>query len=188
MAIKLASAIGQQREPISVFGGVDDAINKTGDAINSANAAKKAAERRERDMALDSALSSISTTIDAVPKDQETYRQTAAQGASELKNMWLNGAKKSEILLKTQELKNVLEPMKIRFEDDAKGTAKFFTDYKPEWNKEENRYTSDKYEFSDAESILTGVSRGQVPMSKDAPVRDMPVNKQDADVIEMAPM
>jgi hypothetical protein len=188
MAIRLASAIGQQREPIGILGGVDDAINKTGDAINSANAAKKAAERREsreRDMALDSALSSISTTIDAVPKDQETYRQTAAQGASELKNMWLNGAKKSEILLKTQELKNVLEPMKIKFEDDAKGTAKFFTDYKPEWNKEENRYTSDKYEFSDAESILTGVSRGQVPMSKDAPVRDMPVNKQDADVTEV---
>lgn len=183
--IRLASAIGEQRKPVDVLGGVGDAIKSTGDVIIRDIQQKKAAEQKGRDIAFDEAMKSISTTIDAVPKDQETYRQVAAKGISDLKNMWLNGAKKAEIIQKNEELKNILKPMQLRFEEDAKGVAKFFTDYKPEWNKEENRYTSDKYEFSDAESILTGASRGQVPMVKDAPVRDMPVNKQDADVTEV---
>lgn len=176
--IRLASAIGEQRRPIDVLGGIDDAIKSTGDVIIRDIQQKKAAEQKGRDIAFDDAMKSISTTIDAVPQDQETYKQAAAKGASEIKNMYLNGAKKSDIMLKTQELKNILEPMKLKFEEDAKGVADYYKTYKPEENV-------DRYEFSDAESILTGVSRGQVPMGKDVPVRDMPVNKQDADVTEV---
>lgn len=53
MAIGLASAIGQQREPIGILGGLDDAINKTGDAIQadqlrSAAEAKRKAEQDQQ--------------------------------------------------------------------------------------------------------------------------------------------
>jgi hypothetical protein len=57
MAIRLASAIGQQREPISILGGVDEAINKTGDAIQAdldrkaeAAAKKKDQEQKYKDI------------------------------------------------------------------------------------------------------------------------------------------
>jgi len=62
MAIKLASAIGQQREPIGILGGLDDAINKTGDAIQAANQRKAAEEAKKRDAALQAAIN-IDTDI-----------------------------------------------------------------------------------------------------------------------------
>jgi len=51
MAIRLASAIGEQRSPIAVFGGLDDAINKTGDAIQAGQAerAKAAAKKADQE-------------------------------------------------------------------------------------------------------------------------------------------
>lgn len=53
MAIRLASAVGQQRTPVDMYGGIGDAINKTGDAIqadllrSAEAAAKKAAQEQQ---------------------------------------------------------------------------------------------------------------------------------------------
>jgi hypothetical protein len=51
MAIRLASAIGQQRTPVDMYGGIGDAINKTGDAIQAQQIekAKAAAKKAEQD-------------------------------------------------------------------------------------------------------------------------------------------
>jgi len=51
MAIRLASAIGQQRTPVDMYGGIGDAINKTGDAIQAQQIekAKAAAKKADQD-------------------------------------------------------------------------------------------------------------------------------------------
>lgn len=75
MAIRLASAIGQQREPIGILGGVDDAINKTGDAIQAdqlrkseAAAKKKDQEQRMKDAIL--GRLDVTTLEDVHPDDR----------------------------------------------------------------------------------------------------------------------
>lgn len=47
MAIRLASAVGQQRTPVDMYGGIGDAINKTGDAIQADMLRKQEAEAKK---------------------------------------------------------------------------------------------------------------------------------------------
>jgi len=75
MAIKLASAVGSQREPIGILGGLDEAINKTGDAIQAdqlrkseAAAKKKDQEQRMKDAILGSL--DVTTLEDVHPDDR----------------------------------------------------------------------------------------------------------------------
>jgi hypothetical protein len=85
MAIRLASAIGQQREPISILGGVDEAINKTGDAIQAdldrkaeAAAKKKDQEQKYKDI-VSSNLQTRSLT-DVNTKDWEEDQNYQKEG------------------------------------------------------------------------------------------------------------
>ena len=75
MAIRLASAVGSQREPIGILGGLDEAINKTGDAIQAdqlrkseAAAKKKDQEQRMKDAILGSL--DVTTLEDVHPDDR----------------------------------------------------------------------------------------------------------------------
>lgn len=73
--IGLASAVGSQREPIGILGGLDEAINKTGDAIQAdqlrkseAAAKKKDQEQRMKDAILGSL--DVTTLEDVHPDDR----------------------------------------------------------------------------------------------------------------------
>jgi hypothetical protein len=85
MAIRLASAIGQQREPIGILGGLDDAINKTGDAIQAdldrkaAAAAKKAAQDQKFKNAIAKTLKT--EPLDkAFPEEKKEYEDVLTKG------------------------------------------------------------------------------------------------------------
>jgi hypothetical protein len=89
MAIRLASAIGQQREPISILGGVDEAINKTGDAIQAdldrkaeAAAKKKDQEQKYKDI-VSSNLQTRSLT-DVRTEDWEEDQKFQKEGISRI--------------------------------------------------------------------------------------------------------
>jgi hypothetical protein len=76
MAIRLASAVGQQRTPVDMYGGIDDAINKAGDAIQAeqvrkaeAAAKKKDQEQKYKDAVL--ATTTFEPLTDVHPKDRE---------------------------------------------------------------------------------------------------------------------
>lgn len=73
MAIKLASAVGSQREPIGILGGLDEAINKTGDAIQADQVRKSEAEAKKKDQEQkykDAILGSLDvTTLEDVHPD-----------------------------------------------------------------------------------------------------------------------
>jgi len=178
MAIRLASAIGQQREPIGILGGLDDAINKTGDAIQAANQRKAAEEAKKRDAALQAAIN-IDTDIDAMKEDNEVYKQTAKKLISDTFNLYANGASPMEIAAKKKEAEEILAPMKYRYEKDKQDYAKIqeFVGDKENQNK---------YDFSEAENFLLGKERREVPMPSQAPTdRTMPVNKEDSDITEV---
>ena len=178
MAIRLASAIGSQRTPVDILGGLDDAINKTGDAIQAAKAEKEKEAAKKRDSALQSAIN-VNTNIDAMAKDNKTYKETADKLISEAFSLHAKGASAAEIQAKQKEIEDVLTPMKYRFEKDKKD----FDDIYELANSAENR---NKFDFSEAESFLTGQSRREVPMPMQAPSdRAMPLNKEDSDVTEV---
>lgn len=89
MAIRLASAIGQQREPIGILGGLDDAINKTGDAIQAKQkeAAKEAAKKADQDQQYkDAVLASIEVKAPdkAFPEQKQEYENFAKGAMAEL--------------------------------------------------------------------------------------------------------
>ena len=88
MAIRLASAIGQQREPISILGGVDDAINKTGDAIQADldRKADAAAKKKDQDQKLKDAIAKTLKTepLDkAFPEEKKEYDDLLTKGVLE---------------------------------------------------------------------------------------------------------
>jgi hypothetical protein len=178
MAIRLASAIGQQREPIGIFGGVDDAINKTGDAIQAANREKRNEEAKKRDAALQAAIN-IDTNIDAMKDDNEKYKQTANKLVSEVFTLYANGASPMQIAAKKKEAEEILAPMKYRYEKDKEDYSKI----QEFVSKEENK---GKYDFTEAENFLLGRDTREVPMPMQAPTdRAMPLNKEDSDVTEV---
>lgn len=176
MAIRLASAIGQQREPIGILGGLDDAINKTGDAIQAANQRKAAEEAKKRDAALQAAIN-IDTDINALPEDNKRYNQAAKKMIGEALMLSANGASPSQLLEKKREIENTLAPMKNRYEKD-------FVDFQniEKFAKE----SENKRDLSEATTFLTGASKAEVPMPSQAPTdRAMPLNKEDSDVTEV---
>lgn len=178
MAIRLASAIGEQRKPIDVFGGIDDAINKTGDAIQAANQRKAAEEAKKRDAALQAAIN-IDTDIDAMKDDNERYKQTANKLVSEVFTLYANGASPMQIAAKKKEAEEILAPMKYRYEKDKEDYSKI----QEFVGKEENQ---NKYDFTEAENFLLGRDTREVPMPMQAPTdRAMPLNKEDSDVTEV---
>jgi len=88
MAIRLASAIGEQRKPIDVLGGVGDAIGKVGDTIiKGINDGKaKEAKRAEQDQKFKEALlNDIEVgAIDALPEQQMEYENFAKNGYTQI--------------------------------------------------------------------------------------------------------
>lgn len=178
MAIRLASAIGQQREPTSILSGVDDAINRTGDAIQAANREKRNEEAKKRDAALQAAIN-IDTNIDAMKDDNEKYKQTANKLVSEVFTLYANGASPMQIAAKKKEAEEILAPMKYRYEKDKEDYSKI----QEFVSKEENK---GKYDFTEAENFLLGRDTREVPMPMQAPTdRAMPLNKEDSDVTEV---
>jgi hypothetical protein len=178
MAIRLASAIGEQREPTSILSGVDDAINRTGDAIQAANREKRNEEAKKRDAALQAAVN-IDTDIDAMKDDNEKYKQTANKLVSEVFTLYANGASPMQIAAKKKEAEEILAPMKYRYEKDKEDYSKIQEFVSKEENKE-------KYDFTEAENFLLGRDTREVPMPMQAPTdRAMPVNKEDSDVTEV---
>lgn len=85
MAIRLASAIGQQREPIGILGGLDEAINKTGDAIaegikaQNAEKAKKADQEQKLKDAI-AASTDFTPLVNVHPNDREKDLQFKQKG------------------------------------------------------------------------------------------------------------
>lgn len=88
MAIRLASAIGQQREPVGILGGVDDAINKTGDAIQADldRKADAAAKKKDQEQRLKDAIAKTLVTepLDkAFPEEKKEYDDLLKKGVLE---------------------------------------------------------------------------------------------------------
>ena len=156
MAIRLASAIGEQREPTSILSGVDDAINRTGDAIQAANQRKAAEEAKKRDAALQAAMS-IDTDIDALPEDNKRFKQQATPLIGEVFKLFANGASPSAISAKSKEVEGTLLTLKRRYESDKADWLKIMAD------KANNK---DKKDYSEAEAYLTGIEKKEMPMSQ----------------------
>ena len=89
MAIRLASAIGQQREPIGILGGVDDAINKTGDAIQADldRKAEAAAKKKDQEQKYKDAIAA-SVSVDpldkAFPEEKKEYEVYLTNGMADI--------------------------------------------------------------------------------------------------------
>ena len=77
MAIRLASAIGEQRKPMSPFEGLSDVIAKTGSDINEGIKAKREAEAKKTALnqsAKDAISRSIKTDpVSGVPEEVKEY-------------------------------------------------------------------------------------------------------------------
>lgn len=95
MAIKLASAIGEQRQPIGILEGLDAAINKTGDAIQAeqqrqkAEAAKKA-EQEQRLKDLLASHTNITPPEKALLEQRAEYENFAKEGDFQIKKAALD--------------------------------------------------------------------------------------------------
>ena len=87
--IGLASAVGSQREPIGILGGLDEAINKTGDAIQADQLRKSEAEAKKKDQEqrLKDAYQA-SVVVDpldkAFPEEKKEYEDFAKRGMAEI--------------------------------------------------------------------------------------------------------
>lgn len=86
--IRLASAIGEQREPIGILGGLDDAVNKTGDAIQAGQQRKSAeeAKKREQEQRLKDAIAGtvkIEPLDKAFPEEKKEYEDFATKKMAE---------------------------------------------------------------------------------------------------------
>jgi len=95
MAIKLASAIGEQRKPIDVLGGLGDTIGKTGDAIIKGINDKNERERKkaEQDQKLKDLLASntkITPPERAVPEQAAEYETFAKEGDFQIRKASLD--------------------------------------------------------------------------------------------------
>jgi hypothetical protein len=156
MAIRLASAIGEQRKPIDVFGGIDDVINKTSDDIQAANREKRNEEAKKRDAALQAAMS-IDTDIDALPEDNKRFKQDATPLVGEVFKLFASGASSAAVNAKAKEVESKLLPLKRRYESD-----------KADWLKimEDKAKNADKKDYSEAEAYLTGIEKKEMPMSQ----------------------
>jgi hypothetical protein len=85
MAIRLASAIGEQRKNVDVFGGLDDIISKTGDAIQAVNKEKRdaAAKKADQEQKLKDAIAKTFKTepLDkAFPEEKKEYEDVLTKG------------------------------------------------------------------------------------------------------------
>lgn len=84
MAIRLASAIGEQRKPMSPFEGLSDVIAKTGSDINEGIKAKREAEAKKTALnqsAKDAISRSIKTDpVSGVPEEVKEYETYIQQG------------------------------------------------------------------------------------------------------------
>lgn len=125
MAIRLASAVGQQRTPTDMYGGLDSAINKTGDALQAdlERSADAAAKKAGQDQRLKDLLASnvvITPPDRAVPEDQEYYKNFAQEGLFQIQKAALDPN-----VNPTQ-----LEQMKTKFAYDLRDVKnKIETDY-----------------------------------------------------------
>jgi len=95
MAIKLASAIGEQRKPIDVLGGLGDTIGKTGDAIIKGINDKNERERKkaEQEQKLKDLLASntkITPPERAVPEQAAEYENFAKEGDFQIRKASLD--------------------------------------------------------------------------------------------------
>lgn len=93
--IRLASAIGEQRKPIDVLGGIDEAISKTGDAIikgiNDRN--ERDRKKAEQDQKLKDLLASntkITPPERAVPEQAAEYENFAKEGDFQIRKAALD--------------------------------------------------------------------------------------------------
>jgi hypothetical protein len=108
--IRLASAIGEQRRPIDVLGGLDDAINKAGDAIQAEQVRKAEAAAKKKDQE-QKYKDAIAATIEVTPPDRafpeqkQEYETFAKRGVAELLAMSADPNKTpSEIKKKKDEI------------------------------------------------------------------------------------
>jgi len=110
MAIRLASAVGQQRTPVDMYGGIGDAINKTGDAIQADMLRKQEADAKKKDQE-QKYKDAIAATIEVTPPDRafpeqkQEYETFAKRGVAELLAMSADPNKTpSEIKKKKDEI------------------------------------------------------------------------------------
>jgi len=123
MAIRLASAIGSQREPISILGNVAEGLNKTGDAIaegikaQNAEKAKKADQEQKLKDAI--AASTDYDPINAHPEDNEKYRKDGEEGVFNIIKMsHTAGVTSAQMAEAQRKLKLDLAEKKIKYEGD----------------------------------------------------------------------
>lgn len=88
-SIKLASAIGQQREPIGILGGLDDAINKTGDAFQADQLRKSeaAAKKKDQEQKLKEAIAAtvvVDPLDKAFPEEKKEYEEYSTKGIADI--------------------------------------------------------------------------------------------------------
>lgn len=88
MAIRLASAIGSQRTPVDILGGLDDAINKTGDAISEGIKARREEEAKKtalKQATKDAILKSVKVDpTGGHPEQVKAYEEYLKNGFSNL--------------------------------------------------------------------------------------------------------
>jgi hypothetical protein len=161
MAIKLASAIGSQREPIGILGGVDDIIKGTGDAISKEMADKKKrdeAEEAKREASLNEFAKNVNVAVMASPQDTERYNQNVQKSLAEMQEMYNNKTPKGEMVRRQYEILRDLKEEKDFIERDFKQLENYAKIYG----------NNKGYDTDLADRFLTGGQRYQTKtMSED---------------------
>ena len=126
MAIRLASAIGQQREPIGILGGLDEAVNKTGDdiqAIQQRKAAEEARRKEQEQKMRDEIIANVKTpppSSDMHPDDWARRDEYAKNGLADLIIAKNSGVSNAELEKRQREYLNTLQKMDYVYERDWK--------------------------------------------------------------------
>ena len=125
MAIRLASAIGEQRENVDVFGGLAGIISKTGDALQAQKEQKRkeAANKADQEQKLKDAIAASTDyeTIDAHPEDNEKYKKDGEEGIFNIIKMsHTPGVTSAQLAEERRKFKLDLAEKKIKYEGDWK--------------------------------------------------------------------